>query len=61
MFAGRPRDLEDVRTLILKNPGIDLSYIRRWLKEFDTAFQGKGFLEAFERILFSSAQEPKNR
>jgi hypothetical protein len=51
MFAGRPRDLEDVSTLILKNPGIDLSYIRRWLKEFDTAFQGKGFLEAFERIL----------
>jgi hypothetical protein len=51
MFAGRPRDLEDVRTLILKNPGIDVSYIRRWLKEFDTAVQGKGFLEAFERIL----------
>jgi hypothetical protein len=51
MFAGRPRDLEDVSTLILKNPGIDVSYIRRWLKEFDAAVQGKGFLEAFERIL----------
>jgi Nucleotidyltransferase of unknown function (DUF6036) len=51
MFAGRPRDLEDVSTVILKNPGIDISYIRRWLKEFDTAVQGKGFLEAFERIL----------
>jgi hypothetical protein len=44
IFAGRPRDLEDVRILILKNPGIDVAYIRRWLREFDAAVQGKGFL-----------------
>jgi predicted nucleotidyltransferase len=51
MFAGRPRDLEDVRTLILKNPGFDVAYIRRWLREFDTSVQWKGFLEAFEKVL----------
>jgi len=40
-----------VRTLILKNPGIGVAYIRRWLKEFDSAVQEKGFLETFEKIL----------
>jgi hypothetical protein len=51
IFAGRPRDLEDVRTLILKNPGIDVAYIRRWLKEFDAAVKEKGFLNTLEKIL----------
>jgi len=51
LFAGRPRDVEDVRTLILKNPGIDMSYIRRWLKEFDTSVPGKEFLKTFDKIL----------
>jgi hypothetical protein len=51
IFAGRPRDLEDVRILILKNPGIDVPYIRQWLREFDAAVQEKGFLDTFENIL----------
>lgn len=51
LFAGRPRDIEDVRTLILKNPGIDESYIKRWLKEFDASVPGKGFLKIFDKIL----------
>ena len=54
IFAGRPRDLEDVRILILKIPGIDLPYIRCWLKDFDAAVSGKGFLETFEKILKST-------
>jgi hypothetical protein len=40
-----------VRILILKNPGIDVPYIRRWLREFDAAVQEKGFLDTFENIL----------
>jgi hypothetical protein len=32
--AGRPRDLEDVIGVLLKNPGLDLSHIRPWLREF---------------------------
>jgi predicted nucleotidyltransferase len=51
IFAGRPRDLEDVRTLVLKNPGIDVPYIKLWLKEFDAAVEEKRFLETFEGIL----------
>jgi hypothetical protein len=51
IFAGRPRDLEDVRILILKNPGIDVPYIRHWLREFDAAVPDKGFLDTFENIL----------
>ena len=51
IFAGRPRDLEDVRILVLKNPSIDVPYIRHWLREFDAAVQKKGFLDTFENIL----------
>ena len=31
VFAGRPRDIEDARSIILKNPEIDTAYIRKWL------------------------------
>jgi len=34
LVSGRPRDLEDVRNVILKNKGMDEKYIRQWLKEF---------------------------
>ena len=51
IFAGRPRDLEDVRIIILKNPDIDMLYIRKWLKEFDGSFDTKEFLKTFEEIL----------
>ena len=53
IFAGRPRDIEDVRTIILKNPGIDIPYIQAWLKEFDLSSDSKSFLKTFERILKS--------
>jgi hypothetical protein len=51
MFAGRPRDLEDVRTVLLKNPDIDLSYIRKWLREFDKTSAKNEFLQNFDDIL----------
>ncbi|HTC19500.1 MAG TPA: DUF6036 family nucleotidyltransferase [bacterium] len=35
VVAGRPRDLEDVRVVQLKNPGMDRAYIEKWLKEFE--------------------------
>ena len=53
IFAGRPRDLEDVRVIILKNPAIDIQYIKEWLKEFDKSSEGEGFLRTFEEILGS--------
>jgi len=51
IFAGRPRDMEDVRTVLLKNPGVDISYIRNWLKEFDAASDEKKFVRAFDEIV----------
>jgi hypothetical protein len=37
IIAGRPRDLEDVRLILIKNPEFDRLYIEHWLKEFDEA------------------------
>jgi predicted nucleotidyltransferase len=51
IFAGRPRDIEDVRSIILKNLDIDNQYIRRWLKEFDKSSDKKDFLKTFEEVL----------
>lgn len=50
IFAGRPRDIEDVRSIILKNPQIDTQYIKGWLKEFDASSDKKDFLKTFEEI-----------
>ena len=51
IFAGRPRDIEDIRTIIMKNPSMDFHYIRKWLKEFDASSDKKDFLNTFEDIL----------
>jgi len=51
IFAGRPRDLEDVRSVLLCNDGLDFRYVRKWLKEFDSFSDQKNFLKPFEEIL----------
>ncbi len=51
IFAGRPRDLEDIRTILLKNPELDRKYIKNWLKEFDNASDSKNFQKTFEEVL----------
>jgi predicted nucleotidyltransferase len=59
IFAGRPRDLEDVRTIILKNSEINIQYIRNWLKEFDAVFDtdSKDFQKTFKEILSQCPQK----
>lgn len=49
MVAGRPRDLEDVRSILLKNPGLDMPYISRWLSRFDRT-QGDDAKSRFREI-----------
>jgi predicted nucleotidyltransferase len=44
IFSGRARDLEDVRTILAKNPRCDMSYVRGWLKKFEASIEGKNFL-----------------
>jgi predicted nucleotidyltransferase len=51
IFAGRPRDLEDVRSVLLRNPDVDTGYIRRWLEEFDRSAEGGQFTGSFVEIL----------
>ena len=35
LIAARPRDMEDVRGILLRNRKYDKIYIEKWLKEFD--------------------------
>ncbi len=51
IFSGRPRDMEDVINIMVKNPDIDRAYIKRWLQEFDKTVDGSKFTESFEKIL----------
>lgn len=51
IFAGRPRDLEDARTILLKNPDMDIKYIQDWLKGFDASNGNKDFLKTFQGIV----------
>jgi len=55
IVAGRPRDIEDVRTILLKNSGFDRRYIRSWLEEFDKALDEK-CSRRFEDILADIAR-----
>jgi predicted nucleotidyltransferase len=49
IIAGRPRDVEDVKSLLTKNPQIDPHYIRQWLGQFEQALS-KPFLEQFKNL-----------
>jgi predicted nucleotidyltransferase len=50
VLAGRPRDLEDVKTVLLKQPGADCGYIRKWLTQFAAALD-QPLVERFESVL----------
>ncbi len=47
IFAGRPRDLEDVRSILLKSLNLDKKYIRKWLSEFEKSTEKKGLSKTF--------------
>jgi hypothetical protein len=49
IFAGRPRDIEDVQAVILKNHALEIPYIEEWLKAFDAASDEKNFLVTFRK------------
>ena len=50
VIAGRPRDLEDVKSILLKNPVAELTYIRKWLGEFAAA-TGEAYAERLNQML----------
>ena len=48
VISGRPRDLEDIRSILVKNPKYDSAYISGWLKEFDHSLS-QNFVETFKK------------
>jgi predicted nucleotidyltransferase len=50
IFAGRPRDLEDVKSILLRTHDIDIEYIQRRLKEFDVTVEEGKFSQTFTKI-----------
>lgn len=51
IFAGRSRDKEDIRNILLKNSDFDRSYIIKWLEEFDKSLSSRSLKTEFEEIL----------
>ncbi|MEW6554295.1 MAG: nucleotidyl transferase AbiEii/AbiGii toxin family protein [Actinomycetota bacterium] len=49
VVAGRPRDIEDLKAVIAKNPEYDRDYISKWLEEFDSALDTE-FRKAFDAL-----------
>jgi len=49
MVAGRPRDLEDVKNVLLKNPGVDQAYLEKWLRQLGAAL-GEPCWDRFEEL-----------
>jgi DNA-directed RNA polymerase subunit F len=52
IVAGRPRDREDVRSILLKNSALDEEYVRYWLAEFDRSL-GEDFTARFNDLVNS--------
>lgn len=50
LFARRPRDLEDAKGVILKNPSLDRDYVIGWLEEFDASLPGSDLVSLFESL-----------
>jgi hypothetical protein len=60
MIAGRPRDLEDVRSMLLRNPVFDLDYTEGVLAEFDRTLKGnyrKQFGKLFREAVAKSVYQ----
>jgi len=49
VIAARARDLEDVKSILVKNQKYDRVYIENWLKEFDKSLRGE-FLKVFRNV-----------
>ena len=52
MLAGCPRDLEDVRSIVVRQPALDRQFIRTQLADFDSALD-RDLVAQFEAILAS--------
>jgi predicted nucleotidyltransferase len=49
VVSGRPRDLEDIKSILAKNPKYDSEYISKWLREFDQSLN-QHLTETFKKM-----------
>ena len=50
IIAGRARDIEDLKCILLKNPEYDRDYIEKWLKAFDESLN-ENYLINFNHLI----------
>ena len=50
-IASRPKDLEDIRTLVVKYPNLDRRRIERWVKDFAELMETPELWGQIEKIL----------
>lgn len=53
IVAGRPRDVEDVRGILLRTPDIDIPYIRKWLNDFSSGLEDEEIIKRLESVLLT--------
>jgi predicted nucleotidyltransferase len=53
-IAHRPKDLEDIRTIVDKNPKLDISRIEKWVKQFADVLEMPSLWDDIEDILNQS-------
>lgn len=51
IFSGRPRDIEDIKAIVIKNPRLDTAYLGKWLDEFNKSSNTTKFTETLGAIL----------
>jgi len=56
IVAGRPRDVEDVRGILLKTPDMDIVYVRKWLDDFSAGLEDDEIKKRLESVLLTVAQ-----
>jgi len=50
IIAGRPRDIEDIKNVILRNQEYDRDYVVKWLKKFDGELD-TDYMKRFEKLM----------
>ena len=49
IISGRQRDLENIKSILLKNHHIDILYIKEWLNDFSKSLN-QNFIDQFEKV-----------
>ncbi|PKN67448.1 MAG: hypothetical protein CVU54_17035 [Deltaproteobacteria bacterium HGW-Deltaproteobacteria-12] len=53
IVAGRPRDMEDIRGILLRTKDIDMAYIRQWLNDFSAALSDDEIRKRLDNVLLT--------